>query len=116
MGRRKKGSRTIETALKRAAGLSSISANLDLGQGLTLEAFQGAIRDAQARLDAYNEALSAADAAANAFAAAEAKLRDLSSRMLNAVAAVYGKDSDEYEKAGGVRKSERKRPKRKPQA
>jgi len=116
MGRQKKGSRVIDTALKRAAGLASISEKLDLGQGLTLEAFQGAIRDAQARLDAYNQALSVADAAANAFAAAEVHLRDLSARMLNGVAAVYGKDSDEYEKAGGVRKSERKRPKRNPQA
>jgi len=33
-----------------------------------------------------------------------------------AVGAVYGKDSDQYEKAGGVRKSERKRPVRKPAA
>ena len=32
------------------------------------------------------------------------------------VASKYGKDSDEYEKAGGVRKSERKRPMRPPAA
>jgi hypothetical protein len=36
--------------------------------------------------------------------------------MLAGVAAKYGKDSDEYEKAGGVRKSERKRPTRTPVA
>jgi len=36
--------------------------------------------------------------------------------MMNAVAAVYGKDSSEYEMAGGVRKSERKRPKREKRA
>jgi hypothetical protein len=30
--------------------------------------------------------------------------------MLAGVASKYGKDSVEYEKAGGVRKSERKRP------
>jgi hypothetical protein len=35
-------------------------------------------------------------------------------RMLIAVAAKYGKYSDEYEKAGGKRKSERKRPTREP--
>jgi hypothetical protein len=33
--------------------------------------------------------------------------------MLAGVAAVYGKDSDQYEQAGGVRKSERKSPGRK---
>lgn len=43
----------------------------------------------------------------------EKQLRDLSERMLIAVAAKYGKNSYEYEMAGGVRKSERKRPVRK---
>ena len=35
-------------------------------------------------------------------------------RMLTGVATEYGKDSPEYEAAGGVRKSERKKPVRKP--
>ena len=39
-------------------------------------------------------------------------IRALSERMLIAVAAKYGKDSYEYEMAGGIRKSERKRPTR----
>jgi hypothetical protein len=34
---------------------------------------------------------------------------DLTERMLAGVGSKYGKDSTEYEKAGGVRKSERKR-------
>lgn len=37
----------------------------------------------------------------------------MSERMLAGVAARYGKDSSQYEQAGGVRKSERKRPTRK---
>ncbi len=37
----------------------------------------------------------------------------VSERMLIAVAAKYGKDSYEHEMAGGIRKSERKRPTRK---
>ena len=53
------------------------------------------------------------DGAYNNFLAEEASLRDLSERMLAGVAAVYGKNSDQYEQAGGVRKSERKRPVRK---
>jgi len=113
MARQKKGSKVIDAALRRAAGLASISENLDLGQGLTLENYRKAISEAQAKLDAYNELLSKVDAALNEFIAAEKNLRDLSERMLSAVAAVYGKDSDEYEKAGGKRKSERKRPERK---
>jgi hypothetical protein len=33
--------------------------------------------------------------------------------MLNGVSVRFGKDSNEYEKAGGIRKSERKKPVRK---
>jgi hypothetical protein len=64
----------------------------------------------------FNTLLSQVDGAYNGFLAEEASLRDLSERMLAGVAAVYGKDSDQYEKAGGVRKSERKRPVHKPAA
>jgi hypothetical protein len=43
----------------------------------------------------------------------EKEIRVLSERMLIAMAAKYGKDSYEYEMAGGMRKSDRKRPTRK---
>lgn len=43
-------------------------------------------------------------------------IRDYSERILLGVAMKYGKNSDEYEMAGGIRKSERKRPVRKMQA
>jgi hypothetical protein len=33
--------------------------------------------------------------------------------MLTGVAAKFGKDSEQYQKAGGTKKSERRRPKRK---
>ena len=41
---------------------------------------------------------------------------EYSNRMLSGVATRFGKDSNEYEAAGGVRKSERKKPQRKPKA
>ena len=43
----------------------------------------------------------------------EKALDQLSTRMLKAVAVKFGENSDEYEKAGGKRTSERKRPQRK---
>ncbi|MBD1873732.1 hypothetical protein H6F75_09580 [Nodosilinea sp. FACHB-131] len=52
--------------------------------------------------------------AGNAVKEAELVMRDYSERILLSVATRYGKDSDEYEMAGGVRKSDRKRPIRKP--
>jgi ABC-type transporter Mla subunit MlaD len=114
MARLKRSSAVLDACEKRLAGLASISESLDLGQGLTLANFRKAVEDTRALLDQYNELLSQADEMANRLRAAEKALRELSSRMLNAVAAVYGRDSSEYEMAGGVRQSERKRPQRKP--
>jgi hypothetical protein len=111
MGRPKRSSKVVEQAQRRAAAMRSINANLDLGNGLTLVEYNKAIDAVRADIATYNEALSQVDHAANGVQAGEKKLRDLSELMLLAVAARYGKDSSEYEMAGGTRKSERKRPK-----
>lgn len=50
-----------------------------------------------------------AGSAVHWFNAAEAGLRDLTERMLAAVSAKFGRASNEYEQAGGKRKSDRKR-------
>ena len=52
MPRSKRSSKVIEQARQRAAGLASISATLDLGNGRTLKAFNADIDDAQEKLDA----------------------------------------------------------------
>jgi hypothetical protein len=52
-------------------------------------------------------------AVGNELEASERGLKDKSGRMLNGVPAKYWKDSSEYELAGGVRSSERKKPVRK---
>jgi hypothetical protein len=103
-------SRAIQTAATRAAGLESINPNLDLGDGLTLATYRAALEDARVKQTAYNGQLAQSDQAANVFDAAEVTLRDLSVRMLAAVAGKYGLDSNEYEQAGGTRRSDRKRP------
>ncbi|MEO1590464.1 MAG: hypothetical protein AAFU71_04125 [Cyanobacteria bacterium J06632_22] len=48
----------------------------------------------------------------NRLADAEKTLSEYSERILLAVAVKYGKNSDEYERIGGVRTSDRKRPTR----
>ena len=106
---KKTSSAVIEGAGARASGLSGIDTALDLGGGLELAAYKTAIADAQSKLSAYNTLLSQADEASNAFEAAEDKVRDLSDRMLAGVAARYGRDSDEYQMAGGTKRSERSR-------
>ncbi|MGC1374893.1 MAG: hypothetical protein WA821_01635 [Anaerolineales bacterium] len=84
-----------------------------LGNGLTLAKYQAAIQDVEAKLATYNVSLAQADENANNLRAAEKELRLLNTRMLMGVAAKYGKDSNEYEKAGGTRLSEIKRAPRK---
>ena len=114
MGRRKRTSPVIESANTRAASLASISPTLDLGGDMTLVAYQAAVADAESKLDQYNTKLSELDDCLNALVAQEKSVADWSERMLAGVASKFGKDSSEYEKAGGTRKSERKKIVRKP--
>ncbi len=114
MGRRKRNSKILTQASERLAGLKSIDPALDLGNGLKVSDYEQAITNLQTTIEAYNQMLSQLDEKQNQVDAAENALRDLSERMLAGVGSKFGKDSDEYEKGGGVRKSERKRPARKP--
>ena len=114
MGRRRRTSKVLEKALTRSAGIKSINPALDLGGGMTVASFDTSITDAQSKLEQYNQALAAVDEKYNALIASENSLNDVSERMLAGVAARFGKNSSEYEQAGGVRKSERKPRSRKP--
>lgn len=116
MARRKRTSTSAAFAQSRANSLGSIDPNLDLGNGMTLAAYALAIKGTADKNDAYNTELSKLDGLLNDLEAGEAALDDLSTRMLAAVGVKYGKDSSEYEKAGGTRTSERKPPTRKAKA
>jgi len=102
-------SAVVEKAQKRAAGLRSISDDLDLGNGLTLKAYETEIEALGNQVNDYNEALSGLDAQILMIRDMERKMRDLSERMLEGVSARFTKNSDEYSRAGGIRKMDRKR-------
>jgi uncharacterized protein YciW len=106
MAYQRKSSKHITDAQERAANLKAIDPALDLGNDLTLAAFNAEIAATQNLLDTYNAKLAKADAAGNDFKAAEKRLRAQSARMLAGVGVKYGKDSNEYEMAGGTRSSE----------
>lgn len=110
MPRLKRNSSALAKAEHRSAGLKAISPELNMGDGLTLENYLTLIETLRSQLAAYNESLTFVDRAGSTVQDTERQLRALSERMLIAVAARYGKDSYEYEMAGGTRKSERKRP------
>ena len=109
MARTKRTSAVSEAAKLRLAGLQSIDPLLDLGGGLTVASFKADIEDVDGELNTYNTMLSDVDQVSNRLETKEDKLNDKSTRMLAAVGARFGKDSDEYEKAGGTRTSERKK-------
>lgn len=109
MSRRKRSSAILNKAELRIAALKSIDTSLDLGNGLTVQSFSEVIEDTRQQLEAYNTALSTVDQTRNIVAENEKILAELCERMLAGVASKYGKNSDEYQMAGGVRKSDRKR-------
>jgi hypothetical protein len=106
----KKTSKTVEAARVRLASIKSIDPNLDLGNGVTAAEYERKIEKAGDSLETYNTTLSLADEQQDTFEANEADLKDYHERVLLGVASKYGKNSIEYEKAGGTRKSERRKP------
>jgi hypothetical protein len=113
MARQKRTSPVLETAHQRLAGLNSITPPPDFGPNLTLAAYSTQITNFSSRLDNYNQMLAALDELQNQIEADEASLREANKRMLSAVEAHYGPDSNQYEQAGGTRLRDRKRPARK---
>jgi hypothetical protein len=108
----KRRSATLEKAQARLRGLQSIHPDLNLGNGLTLQDYMTLITATATRLQTHNLALAEADRTRIEFAEAEAEVSNLSSRILSAVAAMYGRNSIEYELAGGKPPSTYKRAKK----
>lgn len=113
MSRRKRTSTILAKAERRAAAMVSIEPELDLGNGLTLEIYWQAINGLRQKQQRYNTLLSTIDQLYNELLAEEQALGELSEHMLSGVKVKFGRDSYEYEMAGGVRRSDRKRPQRK---
>jgi hypothetical protein len=104
----------VDSAVTRSAALASIDPKLDLGKGLTLIAYDTQIQKVRDRVKAYNTGLSMVDNLYDDIFKEIDVLNDLHERLLAGVGSAYGFDSNEYEMAGGVRKSEKKKPVRKP--
>ena len=113
MARPKRSSKAAKFAQNRIDALASIDELLDLGNGKTLAAYKARKALADQKNSAYNAQLSVLDGLLDDVEAEDKSLDILSSEMLAAVGVKFGKDSAEYEKAGGTRTSERKRPVRK---
>ncbi|MCA1994475.1 MAG: hypothetical protein LDL41_20875, partial [Coleofasciculus sp. S288] len=107
MPRQKRTSRILEKAEFRAAGLKAINPTLDFGDTHNVTNLTELIDQLRTKIDAYNTALVMIDSSKAEIDELEKTLGDFSEKMLIGVAFKYGKDSREYEMAGGVRKSDR---------
>ncbi|HEY0544734.1 MAG TPA: hypothetical protein VGC91_04985 [Pyrinomonadaceae bacterium] len=115
MGRIRRTSSVTARAVVRSNNLRTISPTLDLGGGLTLEALDKLITQAQEAEGDYNQTVAQLDEKTNRLDALLKQTSELSARLLAGVGARFGRNSDEYEKAGGVRTEEIKRtPRKKP--
>ena len=113
MAFRKRMSLALDRANERSAALKGIAVPLEMGGGLSLPNYDDKISAVKSKLDEYNTLLSQADRVSGELEGLEKELTDLNERMLTGVATQFGKDSPEYEAAGGTRKSERKKSTRK---
>ncbi|GAX43331.1 hypothetical protein NIES4075_43440 [Tolypothrix sp. NIES-4075] len=107
MSLRKRTSRVLENAELRSAALKAIDLNLDLGDACNLKSLTQLIEKLRTKIDAHNTAVTAIDSSKTQIEQLEQTLGNLCEKMLIGIAFKYGKDSREYEMAGGVRKSER---------
>ncbi|PMB46644.1 hypothetical protein CEN39_25705 [Fischerella thermalis CCMEE 5201] len=107
MPRSKRSFRVLEKAQLRACGLKAIDPNLDFGNAGNLQNLTQQIEQLRTKINTYNTALTAIDASRTDIEQLEKNLSSLCERLLLAVAVKYGKDSQEYVMAGGVRKSDR---------
>jgi hypothetical protein len=112
MGRIRRTSSVIAKAIVRSNNLKSISQTLDLGGGLSVTAFDSLIAEAEAAQDDYNQSIAALDEKGNHLDDLLKQVGDMSSRLLAGTGARYGRNSSEYEKAGGSKTDEIKRAKK----
>jgi hypothetical protein len=107
MPRRKRSSRILNKAEFRVAGLKAIDPTLTFDDICNLQNLTQLIDQFQNMLNDYNAAIAVIDSSKKKLDEMEKTLSQVSDKMLVGVGFKYGKDSDEYELAGGVRESER---------
>lgn len=101
---------TLDKGKTRLASVKSIDVALDLGNGVTAAAYEAEIELLKTKVADYNTLLSGVDNSYNQYEAQLEVVKTWNERVLTGVGFKYGMDSNEYEMAGGKRKSERKKP------
>jgi hypothetical protein len=109
MPRQKKTAHVAEKLEHKLAGYKAIDPKLDLGNNCNVETLEKTIVKLREKINSYNSALSVIDSSQVEITELEKTLNQLSEKFLLGIAFRYGKDSNEYQLAGGVTTKERVR-------
>jgi hypothetical protein len=100
----------LDVAKTRCQGLMSQEADMDLGNGLSVQSYLLSIAALEAQLLKVNNMAADMQTERAKLREMEREIRDLNDRYMKATAVKYGTSSYEYLAIGGVRKNERRRP------
>lgn len=112
MRRKKKVSQILAKMQQRAKNVASFDAKFDGGGGVNVHSMNQQNARLEAAVAELNGLLPLAIAVQAKIKDEERKTADLGERLLSAVGVRFGKDSQEYAQAGGIRKRDRRRPRR----
>ena len=104
-----KTSSVLKDAKRRLERLKAIQPIPNLGEGFNLQIYETAVNDLESLQALYNTKISELDGMSALLKDMERMVRDYRARILAAIAAQYGRNSEEYAAAGGTKLSERKR-------
>jgi hypothetical protein len=98
-------SRSYERIYRRLRGMKAIDPQMDLGNGLTIENIELLTNELRDAMNSYNDRLAEAELIRSDLEELEKQANDVAERIFTGVATKYGRDSKEYQRVGGKRKS-----------
>lgn len=104
-----KTSSVLKDAKRRLERLKAIQPIPNLGEGFNLQIYETAVNALESLQASYNTKISELDGMSASLKDMERMVRDYRARILAAIAAQFGRNSEEYAAAGGTKLSERKR-------
>lgn len=99
-------SKALQKLAFRLESVKTIDPAFDFGNGINAAELETLEGELQSALNSYNSTLSDADQERDEIRLLERRARDAAERLRAHIIAQYGRDSLEYQRIGGVRKSE----------